>query len=1254
MKKYFLFLFFLCCVSALKTNAQTDTAFWFVAPEVWAGHSDSPIYLRFASFDSPATVSITQPANAGFPEQTVSLNANDAQSINLTNWLDIIENKPVNQILNYGIYISSTAPITAYYEEASTNNPDLISLKGKNALGTEFYTPFQNLLNSQYSQSKAGIDIVASEDNTYIEITPTQNLIGYPANTIISINLNRGQTYSLRSASTLSFLRPSGTYINSDKAIAVTISDDSVNGISYYGGNNYDLLADQIIPVNKMGQEYIGIKGQLTLDDKIYITASEDNTTITSGQNILSTINAGETYELSLPNNAIYFSTSKPVIALHMTGYGSEVCGAILPPINCTGSQNVSFIRSLDNPFFKLNLLVKSGAEDDFLFNGNPNLITAGNFSDVPNTNGEWKFASISNPTYVQILQNSNITNSTDFFHVGIIMGRQSSSRYGYFSNYNSFSHKITSSTESYCEGETLVLSGEVLTNVDYSWEGPNGFTATGNDYNFGSISQADSGIYVLTGGIGDCEVRSDTFHLSVINLDDASFSVENFCQGSTNSATITGLDNGVFSLVNSSDATSINPINGELSNTTIGADYQIMYQTNGDCPNSSTQNLSVLPFEDASFTIENFCYGSSNNAVITGVTSGQFSLTNNPNGAFIDSFNGELSNTTSGSIYTVEYTTPGSLISCSSSSQQNVEVYPIPSNPNTTNSYEYCADETINAINVLPQEQNSTIQWYSDITLSNLIVQSEVYQIPYSIGTTSVYVTETSENNCESNPTTISQIINPLPNIYAGNDIAVCFGESITLNGSGGVNYFWNNGVQNNSPFIPEVGQYDFIVTADNINNCFNQDTVEVIVHANPTPYAGVSTNVCGLEYQLQAIDNGNLGFWSSNNATLSSVNSPTTDIINDFYGLNSFTWTETNAFGCESNSSVNINFLEQPNINILEDTTYGCEDENVIVEGNSTNASSYLWTTSGSGTFQNQNLPFTEYVFSTEDLTNQEITLYLRAQLEDCYSSDTSLLILNNEPQVNIFSDEFLCFADSSIHLNIITTGISPLSYDLELNNETILSYSDMTEGQQSLLISDLGYYRIYNLKDAFCNGENSEEFNLTLRNRPQAEFTLYPRETSINEPTIYVNDQSLFANYYEWSFGDSTELYYDMDTEHDYENAGNYDIKLFVANEFGCTDSITKQVIVHPNFELYIPDTFTPDGDRLNDTFGCKGYGISSYTISILNRWGELVFNSNDIGIEWDGKNAINGVYAYRIDIVDMIGKSHYFEGEISLIR
>ena len=186
-------------------------------------------------------------------------------------------------------------------------------------------------------------------------------------------------------------------------------------------------------------------------------------------------------------------------------------------------------------------------------------------------------------------------------------MGRESSSRYGYFSNYNTLSHNITSSSESYCEGETLVLSGEIIPNVDYSWQGPNDFTAIGNDYSFGNVSQVDSGIYILSGNIGNCDVRSDTFYLSVINLDDASFSVENFCQDSTNSAIITGLENGIFSLVNSNDEAIINPVSGELSNTSLETDYQIMYQTNGNCPNTSIQSLSVLPLDDASFSINNF-----------------------------------------------------------------------------------------------------------------------------------------------------------------------------------------------------------------------------------------------------------------------------------------------------------------------------------------------------------------------------------------------------------------------------------------------------------------------------------------------------------------------------------------------------------------------------------------------------------------------------------------------------------------------
>ena len=1410
MKKYILLFLIFSFASTLKTNAQIDTAFWFVAPEVWQGHDDRPIYLRFASFENPATITISQPANAAFPIQTINLNANDAQSINLTNWIDIIENKPVNQILNYGLYISSSSPVTAYYEEASTNNPDLLSLKGNNALGTEFYTPFQNLLNSFYSESKAGIDIVATEDNTLIEVTPTANLVGYPANTSFTINLNRGQTYSLRSASTLSNLRPSGTYISSDKPIAVSISDDSILGQTYYGGFAYDLLADQLIPVSRMGQNYIGIKGQLSADDKIYITASEDNTSIVSGTSFLANIDAGETYELSLPNSAIYFSTSKPVVALHMTGYGSEVCGAILPPIDCTGSQNVSFVRSANNTFFKLNILVKTGGEGNFSFNGNPNLINATDFSDVPNTNGEWKFASIAEPSYVQIFQNSNITNTTDFFHVGIIMGRETSSRYGYFSNFNIFSHRITSSSESYCDGEPLVLSGEVLPNVEYSWEGPNGFTASGNNFDFGSVSTSDGGLYLLSGDIGECEVRTDTLNLIVTDLDDATFSVSNFCQGSGNLVTINGLPNGNFSILNPTDGASINPNNGELSNTSVDTDYQVMYQTNGACPNSTIQTVSVFAFEDASFTVDNFCFGDNNSATITGVSGGEFSLITNPDGAIINSVSGELTNASAGNIYTIEYNTLGDINTCSNSSQQIIEIYPIPTNPNTTTSYDYCLNEPINAISIVPSDANATIQWYDDPTLSNIIVQNDSYQIPSSLGTTdvyvtetsvnncqsnptlisqsvyplpnifagndiavcygesitlngsgglnydwnngavnnisftpdvgtyqyivsgdnvyncfnqdtmkieiypiptnpntttsydyclnepintisiipsdanatiqwydeptlsniivqndsyqipsslgttNVYVTETSVNNCQSNPTLISQSVYPLPNIFAGNDIAVCYGESITLNGSGGLNYDWNNGAENNISFTPDVGTYQYIVNGDNVYNCFNQDTMEVIIYANPLAYAGDNSNVCGLEFQLQATDNGNTGYWSAINANISSINSETTMVTNNGFGVNTFTWVETNAFGCEQSASVNINFLEQPNVFILEDTIYGCENEIVIVEGSSSNANTYLWSSDGSGNFQNQNLPITEYLFNNEDLESQDINLFLRIQLGDCYWSDTTLLILNKTPKASVFSDEFLCYLDSSISLNLSSVSDYPVSYDLTYNNEPYTNFSNVIAGLDTIKVSGTGFYQITNLRDSFCSGKDSEEFKVILRDRPVAEFTLYPRETSITEPTIYVNDQSLFADYYEWYFGDSTDVVYGTNNSHFYEQTGTFEIMLYVENEFECIDSITKNVIINPNFELYIPNAFTPDGDSVNDTFNCKGYGIANFSISILNRWGEMVFSSNDIEEQWNGKNALNGVYAYRIDVIDMLGKLHNFEGEISLLR
>ncbi|MFZ9301195.1 MAG: hypothetical protein ACO23V_09480, partial [Chitinophagaceae bacterium] len=110
--------------------AQADTEFWFAAPDLQQAHGDRPIFLRLAATSSAATVTISIPANTGFTPLTVQISANSSVSIDLTPYITEIENTVSSSPQKKGIYISSTARITCYYDIASTSNGDLFALKG--------------------------------------------------------------------------------------------------------------------------------------------------------------------------------------------------------------------------------------------------------------------------------------------------------------------------------------------------------------------------------------------------------------------------------------------------------------------------------------------------------------------------------------------------------------------------------------------------------------------------------------------------------------------------------------------------------------------------------------------------------------------------------------------------------------------------------------------------------------------------------------------------------------------------------------------------------------------------------------------------------------------------------------------------------------------------------------------------------------------------------------------------------------------
>jgi gliding motility-associated-like protein len=78
------------------------------------------------------------------------------------------------------------------------------------------------------------------------------------------------------------------------------------------------------------------------------------------------------------------------------------------------------------------------------------------------------------------------------------------------------------------------------------------------------------------------------------------------------------------------------------------------------------------------------------------------------------------------------------------------------------------------------------------------------------------------------------------------------------------------------------------------------------------------------------------------------------------------------------------------------------------------------------------------------------------------------------------------------------------------------------------------------------------------------------------------------------------------------------------LVANNTFNCPDSIEKEIHVKPSWAIYVPNSFTPDGSITNNTFKVDGYGISEdeFTFQIFNRWGVLIFETDNLHEGWDG--------------------------------
>jgi len=174
------------------------------------------------------------------------------------------------------------------------------------------------------------------------------------------------------------------------------------------------------------------------------------------------------------------------------------------------------------------------------------------------------------------------------------------------------------------------------------------------------------------------------------------------------------------------------------------------------------------------------------------------------------------------------------------------------------------------------------------------------------------------------------------------------------------------------------------------------------------------------------------------------------------------------------------------------------------------------------------------------------------------------------------------------------------------------------------------------------------------------PVADFKVVNYPLTQGLPVVFHNTSTPNSVAFDWDFGDSLNPVNSTvkNPVHTYEEPGGYVIRLIVTSDLGCTDTVYKSIEVMPEFYVYVPNAFTPNGDRHNQDFKASTVNIVEFKIRLYNRWGEMIFESDNTDFSWDGtyKGMMvpDDVYVWVIDYTSVTGYQDRLTGHVTVIR
>ncbi|MGZ4038269.1 MAG: PKD domain-containing protein, partial [Bacteroidia bacterium] len=371
---------------------------------------------------------------------------------------------------------------------------------------------------------------VATQNGTTLLITPRAKVIGHAINVTYSVGLNIGETYSCQDTTALAPTKLAGSIISSDKPVAVTVTSNGVRTST--ASTLSSIITDQITTSSYAGTDFIVNRGN-TGQDKVFILATVNSTSIVvnnGGPLITTLINTGQTFTVDINQPLTYIQTTKPVYALHVSGFGNKLSGSQMPSLYCMGTYTTAFTRTSSDSF-AVNLYTRNGYQSMFtLVNSVTGTISipASNFTVVPGTSGGIYAGRMYYTTaQIPVGSHNRIINTGDIFGCGInqgsSVGASIGSTYEYLSEFAAYPLVNAGLDGTICSNTSYSLTGMVLGgNVNGTWSTSGfgtftaGTTSLINVYKPSPLDTAVKPVKLILTSNGPCPVRVDTLNLTV------------------------------------------------------------------------------------------------------------------------------------------------------------------------------------------------------------------------------------------------------------------------------------------------------------------------------------------------------------------------------------------------------------------------------------------------------------------------------------------------------------------------------------------------------------------------------------------------------------------------------------------------------------------------------------------------------------------------------------------------------------------